>query len=451
MIDWRAVREAARGHRSDYKLDSKPLDDSGGQAQVFGAIHQPTGVRVAFKRVRQKLSDDAKARMRREIEVGSSLDHPNVVPVLDGDPAGTWCVMPLAAGNLEKLRPTIATPDQMRRLVDDICAGLAAAHDVGWIHRDIKPSNVLLLENPTRWAVADWGLVRRPRGKTTVRGRTRIGVSYGTEGFAPPELSRDAHEVTAACDVYYVGQLIGWCVTGRWPIQNIPLLPEAGPWRRVVRGATHHDVDRRPQSIEAFLQTVEKAFYQPPEPADQHAERLLDAIASSPLSNAEVVDELLLLAETNSDEYDLCVDVLPKLGRHDLAAGVRRHPERGYALLDVWEPGRVGAGWDHRNFRWADQIVWGVLAIATAAADLEDIPLLEKAAESLFEWDGTWNQWPPQDDIRAWLRSLRGGPAGVVAEILENWPESAEHFEGVGSDSRADARIRAVIRSAAQI
>jgi serine/threonine-protein kinase len=47
---------------------------------------------------------------------------------------------------------------------------------------------VLLLPDPERWVVADWGLVRRPPGMTTLNGRTRVGVVYGTEGFAPPEL-----------------------------------------------------------------------------------------------------------------------------------------------------------------------------------------------------------------------------------------------------------------------
>lgn len=74
--------------------------------------------------------------------------------------------------------------------------------------------------------------------------------------------------------------------------------------------------------------------------------------------------------------------------------------------------------------------------------------LLEDAAEALFEWDGRWDQWPPQNLIRPWLAGLKGEAAGVVADALVSDPDSARHFEEVAAVRTADARIKAAIRQA---
>lgn len=254
--------------------------------------------------------------------------------------------------------------------------------------RDVKPSNVLLFENPERWVVADWGLVRRPAGSTTSGARTRLGVSYGTEGFAPPEMSFDAHAAKPAADVYYVGQLIGWCLTGTWPLQNVPLLPAEGPWRKVVRAATQHDASRRPQTIQEFKQLVEASFYRPPDPPEVHGQKLVERLRERP-EDKTAVDELLDLVEQNPNNEELCVDVLPQLTRAQLEDGVARHPERGAVVVEGLRIDRVD--WGDRPFRWADNVIVALLAVAAAAADGGELDLLESAATALFEWDGRWD------------------------------------------------------------
>ena len=115
----------------------------------------------------------------------------------------------------------------LRDLVEAVCEGLRQPHADGWVHRDIKPANILLLEG--RWVVGDWGLSRRPLGQSSGLRRTRTGTGFGTEGFAAPEMSGDAHDSTPATDIYSIGQLIGAVLTGRRPQANIPLLPESRP------------------------------------------------------------------------------------------------------------------------------------------------------------------------------------------------------------------------------
>jgi serine/threonine protein kinase len=440
------LKTVARGQRSDYRLETAPIG-GGGQADVFRGVHKPTGRDIAFKRLKNVRRADAVARMRREIDVGTSIDHPNVMPVTDSDPAGTWLVMPLAVDNLETLRGSVLEADQLREVVEAVCDGLAAAHSLGWIHRDVKPSNVLLLREPERWVVADWGLVRRPVGATTTGARTRLGVSYGTEGFAPPEMSFDAHGAKPAADVYYVGQLIGWCVTGEWPLQNVPLLPHEGPWRSVVRAATQRTASRRPQTMADLKMHIDRALYTPPARPEVYGQTIIDRLGNGPGDDA-LVDELLELVEQHSTNEELCVDVLPQLSVNQLQAGIERNLNCGPTIVDALGMDRVE--WGNRPYRWADSVILALLAVAGAAASQGDMDLLDDAASALFEWDGRWDQWPPQNLIRRWLGGLRGGAAGVVAQSLLADPDSARHFEDVAKNRDADARIRDAIRHAVE-
>lgn len=247
------IQESARGQRRDYQLEPRPID-RGGQAEVIQATHKPTGIAVAFKRL-TVAHPDAVARLQREVDIARRLGgHRHVMPVLDHSDAYDWFVMPLAEGTAETLRHELAEGTHLRTMIIAICDALRSAHQHGWLHRDVKPANVLKLDD--RWILADWGLARRPRGTTTDPNRTRSGTLYGTEGFAAPELSIDAHNAGPATDIYSVGQLIGWILTEQWPQANIPLIP-AGQWQNVVEAATQRDPAQRPTTIDAFLALIE--------------------------------------------------------------------------------------------------------------------------------------------------------------------------------------------------
>ncbi|MGP3637512.1 protein kinase domain-containing protein [Streptomyces sp. 24-1644] len=254
----------ARGERKDYACDKLPFhSQENGMADVFHATHKATSTPVVLKKLHDKNPPlHKKARMAREILAGRILSgHPNAMPVWDAGPDSTWFVMPVAQATAMECPDELKDPTTLRALVDSLCSVLSAAHDAhdqgashGWVHRDIKPANVLRLDG--RWVLADWGLTRRPAGQTTHPQRTRAGASMGSEGFAAPELSIDAHSAGPTADIYSLGQLIGWAVTGRAPQQNIPLIPESGPWRAVVRAATRTDPGRRPATVRAFLGLV---------------------------------------------------------------------------------------------------------------------------------------------------------------------------------------------------
>jgi eukaryotic-like serine/threonine-protein kinase len=249
---WVAVWWLGREKKADYDKDQEPLAE-GGQGAVYSGVHKYTRIPIALKQLRYG-DEDSAHRMGREIFIGRRYgEHPNVMPVLDSGPDGRWFVMPLANGSAashaERLR---RETEALQDLVMAVCEGLRRPHADDRIHRDVKPANVLLLNG--RWVVADWGLGRQPRGETSVPRRTRTGTGFGSEGFAAPELSSgNPHNVTAAADIYSIGRLIAAILTGEPPEQNLPLLPESGPWRSIVAEATRHKPADRPQDVDEFL------------------------------------------------------------------------------------------------------------------------------------------------------------------------------------------------------
>jgi hypothetical protein len=231
--------------RKAYRLPPRPLA-IGGQAEVYQAIRKSDSKVFIFKRARNRLSGN---RMRREIEVQSSLQHPNVMPILDWDRANyAWYVMPLGTRIMSELQRPVE-PALLRQIVSSVAAALDVAHSAGHPHRDVKPQNVIELDDGfghARWVLADWGLTRRAPGATTAQW-TETGQFLGSAGYAPPEAYRDAHNVGAPGDIYALGQLIAWA-TGVDPVPNVsPAVPD--PWRHIVEVMTQQDAIRRPQSM----------------------------------------------------------------------------------------------------------------------------------------------------------------------------------------------------------
>lgn len=232
------------GNRKNYRLPARPLE-VGGQAHIYEAIRKADGTKLILKRTRSGFEP----RMRREIEVQSSLRHVHIMPILDWDTVNySWYVMPKGKRTMSALVRPIDTVTLLR-IVDSIVDALDAAHSVGHPHRDVKPQNVIELEDElgeTRWVLADWGLTRRAPGTTTVK-RTVTGQFLGSEGFAPPEAYRDAHNVGVPGDIYALGQLIAWAA-GVDPVPNTsPTVPTL--WQQVVNFMTQQRASDRPQSV----------------------------------------------------------------------------------------------------------------------------------------------------------------------------------------------------------
>jgi pSer/pThr/pTyr-binding forkhead associated (FHA) protein/predicted Ser/Thr protein kinase len=219
--------------------------------------------RVALKLILPEHSEDARfrERFRRESKVAASIDHPNVIPVLEaGDEDGVlFITMRLVEGT--DLRALIATegridPLRAARIVAQVGAALDAAHARGLVHRDIKPANVLL-GRADHVYLSDFGLAKRA---DEAGGLTRAGsIVARAEYVAPEQIIEDRAD--ALSDVYALGCLLFEALTG-----EIPYAGSKDPAMLAhVNERPPSPVERRPDLPDEFDEVVRRAMAKRPE------------------------------------------------------------------------------------------------------------------------------------------------------------------------------------------
>jgi predicted Ser/Thr protein kinase len=186
----------------------------GGMGEVYRADDLKLGQPVALKFLPDHLlSDDAAlARFHREVRVARQVSHKNVCRVYDiGELDGRhFLSMEFIKGEeLSSLLHRIGRlpGDKAIQIARQICAGLAAAHDVGVLHRDLKPSNVMIDEHGNA-RILDFGLA----GLTEEFGDDEMRA--GTPAYMAPE-QIEGLEATVRSDIYSLGLVLYELFTGK--------------------------------------------------------------------------------------------------------------------------------------------------------------------------------------------------------------------------------------------
>jgi eukaryotic-like serine/threonine-protein kinase len=201
---------------------------AGGMGEVYRAEHVLLRRPCALKLIRRERAGDPKnlRRFEREVQLTATLTHPNTVQIYDYGHAedGTfYYVMEYLPGlTLEELvkREGPLAPARAIRLLRQVCGGLAEAHARGLIHRDIKPGNVMVCERggiPDVVKLLDFGLVLPPAGDPDGEKLTQDGAVTGTPAYLSPEQAGGQDALDARSDIYSVGALAYFLLTGQPP------------------------------------------------------------------------------------------------------------------------------------------------------------------------------------------------------------------------------------------
>ncbi|HEX7841101.1 MAG TPA: serine/threonine-protein kinase [Kofleriaceae bacterium] len=251
----------------------------GGMGAVYLADDEVLGELVALKVISSAFSADEQAmvaRFRREAAAARKVSSPSVIRIHDlgeARPGLLYLSMEYFAGRTltEVIAQRGVVPlKDVQDMLQQIAAGLEAAHQAGVIHRDLKPSNVLIGERGMV-KIIDFGLATTAVGD----GLTATGAILGTPHYMAPEQVR-GKPVDARTDIYALGALTYHLVCGRPPFAgdnpiaigfahiSEPVLPPRQLRKDVPAGleaailaALAKAPEDRPVSARAFL---DKAF-----------------------------------------------------------------------------------------------------------------------------------------------------------------------------------------------
>ncbi len=210
-----------------YRLKKKL--GAGGMGEVYLAEHVLLRRPCAIKLIRPDQAGDPTtlSRFEREVQTMATLTHWNTVEIFDyghADDGTFYYVMEYLPGlSLQELVDDHGPLDAARvvHFLRQMCAALHEAHSIGMIHRDIKPSNVIAC---TRGGVhdvvklLDFGLVQ-PFGLPAQEGQklTIQGTILGSPPYMSPEQAVGNGELDARSDIYSVGAVAYFLLTGQPP------------------------------------------------------------------------------------------------------------------------------------------------------------------------------------------------------------------------------------------
>lgn len=192
----------------------------GGMATVYKAVPAASmdpREAVAVKVLRKEIAESPEfmARFRQEAQVTNSLNHPNIVRLIDWGTERNYVYLVVELIEGGDLRSRLTghpfPPAEVWSALKAVCDAVSFAHSKGIVHRDLKPENFLITQSGIL-KVADFGLARSEDQERL----TATGTTLGTPAYMAPEQiqARDPHP---SMDQYAIGVIAYELITGRLP------------------------------------------------------------------------------------------------------------------------------------------------------------------------------------------------------------------------------------------
>lgn len=243
---------------------------------------------VSLQGMSDDMYDKYKQRFLDEAKTVFSLDHPNIVKVVDvfEENNTVYMVMPFIEGvSLQKMvennggpLPYELTVNYMGQLSDAV----AYIHSKHILHRDIKPDNVLITSD-NKVMLIDFGSARE-----FVNDKTQRHTSILTQGYAPLEQYNSVSRKGNYTDIYALGGVYYFCLTGTTPVDATARLLESGTGDDPLK----QPKDLNPNVTEEVNRTIMKAMELRPENRHQTVKEFQDDLLGRNESK-EIVDDAL--------------------------------------------------------------------------------------------------------------------------------------------------------------
>lgn len=275
------------------------LVGQGGMGEVYRAGDLAAERDVAVKIVLPELlgSGKARARFEREVRWTRSLDHRNIIRILD-----YFNIPPIPGRPTEQAIPCVvmefldgeSLADRLQRASDPVlpedalpiicqmAAALSAAHKKGIVHRDLKPDNIFLVPQAgfPRVVLTDFGVARK--GAETAFGDqelseeslTASNIIVGTPEFMAPELL-ELEDAIPASDIYSLGLIFYEMVTGHRPFDDER--PLQALFKRVQYPAPSPR-EYVPELDDRTVEVITECLRRRPEDRYERAEMVIEAL-----------------------------------------------------------------------------------------------------------------------------------------------------------------------------
>jgi serine/threonine protein kinase len=301
----------------------------GAMGQVYLARDQNLVTRqVAVKTVRPDILNDedlqegeAIARFEREARAAASIRHPNVVDVTDFGQSSEgvfFLVMEYVEGEtLYQLLRREGTLGLQRTaaIMQQIVAGVDAAHDEGILHRDLKPANIFIMKARKKGAgdsesvfikVGDFGLAKivgQDTSETTsASGPASRGI-VGTPEYMAPEQMQPGFKLDARADIYALASIAYHMLGGRPPFSGDFTQLIAQKLTQPPPPLSNLRSDLPPKVEQAIMRGLARDIAQRPATAVDWFYELSNAIGDQSTNQRGAEPRLVILAPAGSEVY----------------------------------------------------------------------------------------------------------------------------------------------------
>jgi serine/threonine protein kinase len=274
----------------------------GGMGSVWIADHLALRTQVAVKFMSPAFAAHAGfvERFHREAMAAAQIKSPHVAQVFDHgvtEDGTPYIVMELLEG--EDLRHRIKQRGplpvaEVVHIIAQAAKALGRAHQLGIVHRDIKPDNLFLLDADGEpfVKVLDFGIAKQ--AQSGILSVTLTGSMMGTPLYMSPEQLLSAKNVDLRADLWALGVVTYYALTGRTPFRGETL--------GALSVAVHEGLFELPSRIRSGLPPaldawMAKALQRDPEARFSSAKELVQALEIATGERASLVSADALAAQ----------------------------------------------------------------------------------------------------------------------------------------------------------